>query len=332
MSSRDINSSAQTGAQPGKLSRDNTAQRLATRAKVLARIRKYFANEQVTEVETPLLTRYAVTDPQLDNLRVDSSFYRDKHLYLTTSPEYAMKQLLSLGSGSIYQICKAFRQDPPGRLHSYEFTLLEWYRLGFDMEALIDDVAALVNGVCSQQINTELKVEKLSYREAFIRTMDLDPFVTENHELEAIATQTIDVSFTNQPSDVWLDLLLTHCVEPQLGKSGMTFLYDYPQSQAALARLSNDSLGNPVAKRFELYINGIELANGYYELSDADEQLKRFEHDNTMRQRMGKSACEIDVDLMAALQQGLPDCAGVALGIDRLILVLSELTTATRQP
>ena len=332
MSSRDINSSAQTGAQPGELSRDNTAQRLATRAKVLARIRKYFANEQVTEVETPLLTRYAVTDPQLDNLRVDSSFYRDKHLYLTTSPEYAMKQLLSLGSGSIYQICKAFRQDPPGRLHSYEFTLLEWYRLGFDMEALIDDVAALVNGVCSQQINTELKVEKLSYREAFIRTMDLDPFVTENHELEAIATQTIDVSFTNQPSDVWLDLLLTHCVEPQLGNSGMTFLYDYPQSQAALARLSNDSLGNAVAKRFELYINGIELANGYYELSDADEQLKRFEHDNTLRQRMGKSACEIDVDLMAALQQGLPDCAGVALGIDRLILVLSELTTATRQP
>ena len=311
----------QTGANPAALNQHNAVERLAKRAATLARIRHYFAQQQVLEVETPLLGQYPVTDPQLDNIRVENPFVitpeGSNYLYLATSPEYSMKQLLSLGSGSIYQIAKAFRQDTPGRLHAMEFTMLEWYRMDYDMDALIDDVAGLI---LSLMPNTA--VEKISYREAFIRYADVDPFTATSDELEFIARQTMDVSFTDQHKDVWLDLLLTHCVEKNLGQKGMTFLFDYPESQSALARLAVNPNGQTVAKRFELYINGIELANGYHELTDAAEQMRRFESDNQIRLQAGEPAREIDAGLVAALDRGLPNCAGVALGIDRLMLLL----------
>ena len=311
----------QTGANPAALNQHNTAERLAKRAATLSRIRHYFSQQQVLEVETPLLGQYPVTDPQLDNIRVENPFavtQADSHyLYLATSPEYSMKQLLSLGSGSIYQIAKAFRQDTPGRLHAMEFTMLEWYRMDYDMDALIDDVAGLI---LSLMPNTA--VEKISYREAFIRYADVDPFTATSDDLEFVARQTMDVSFTDQHKDVWLDLLLTHCVEKNLGQKGMTFLFDYPESQSALARLAVNPNGQTVAKRFELYINGIELANGYHELTDAAEQMRRFESDNQIRLQAGAPAREIDAGLVAALDRGLPNCAGVALGIDRLMLLL----------
>lgn len=311
-----------TGANPAHLSPTDIQQKLAMRARLLARIREYFAGQGVVEVETPLLSQYPVTDPQLDNLQVSHPFAGDDNwLYLNTSPEYAMKQLLSLGSGSIYQISKAFRQDPPGRLHSMEFSLLEWYRVGFDMQQLIDDVAALIAAIDPNQTRT-LNVQKLRYRDAFIQYAGIDPFTATASELESQARQFIDIDFSHQPKDTWLDLLLTHRVEPKLGNEGMTFIYDYPASQAALAQLRQDAEGNKVAARFELYINGIELANGYQELSDAEEQLARFEQDNVTRRSMGKSEREIDQDFIDSLRRGLPDCSGVAVGIDRLLLAL----------
>ncbi|MDG1292584.1 MAG: EF-P lysine aminoacylase EpmA, partial [Pseudomonadales bacterium] len=311
----------QTGANPAALNRENTGKRLAKRAATLASIRLYFSQQQVLEVETPLLGQYPVTDPQLDNLRVENPFAIPQadadYLYLATSPEYSMKQLLSLGSGSIYQISKAFRQDTPGRLHAMEFTMLEWYRIDYDMDALIDDVAALIHSLIP-----DVAVEKISYRDAFIRYAGVDPFTASSDELELIARQKMDVSFTHQHKDVWLDLLLTHCVEKNLGQEGMTFLFDYPESQSALARLAVNADGQKVAKRFELYINGIELANGYHELTDADEQMRRFESDNQQRLQAGEPARDIDAGLMAAMNRGLPNCAGVALGVDRLLLLL----------
>ena len=311
----------QTGANPAALKPQNISKRLAKRAATLASIRQYFAEQQVLEVETPLLGQYPVTDPQLENLRVENPFATApsdaEYLYLATSPEYAMKQLLSLGSGSIYQITKAFRQDAPGRLHAMEFTMLEWYRLDYDMDDLIDDVAALIH-----HLLPTLSVEKISYRDAFIRYADVDPFTATSDELELMAKQKMDVSFSKQSKDVWLDLLLTHCVEKNLGCEGMTFLYDYPASQSALARLGADSDNRAVAKRFELYINGIELANGYHELTDAAEQMQRFKADNQWRLQAGEPARDIDAGLVEALDRGLPNCAGVALGIDRLLLLL----------
>ncbi|MEZ7985387.1 MAG: EF-P lysine aminoacylase EpmA [Pseudomonadales bacterium] len=317
----------QTGANPAALNRQNTGERLAKRAATLASIRHYFTQQQVLEVETPLLGKFPVTDPQLDNLRVENPFAvapagsnsgaDSNYLYLATSPEYSMKQLLSLGSGSIYQISKAFRQDEPSRLHAMEFTMLEWYRIDYDMDALIDDVAALIH-----HLIPNAGVEKISYREAFIRYAGVDPLTANSDDLELIAKQKMDVSFTDQSKDVWLDLLLTHCVEEHLGKNGMTFLYDYPESQSALARLAVNSDGQTIAKRFELYMSGIELANGYYELTDAAEQMRRFDFDNQQRLQAGEPAREIDTGLVAALDRGLPNCSGVALGIDRLLLLL----------
>ena len=325
----------QTGANPAALNRQNIGERLAKRAATLASIRHYFTQQQVLEVETPLLGKFPVTDPQLDNLRVENPFAvtqagfdssadssadsdaDSNYLYLATSPEYSMKQLLSLGSGSIYQISKAFRQDEPGRLHAMEFTMLQWYRIDYDMDALIDDVAALIH-----RLIPNAGVEKISYREAFIRYAGVDPLTANSDDLELIAKQKMDVSFTNQSKDVWLDLLLTHCVEEHLGKNGMTFLYDYPESQSALARLAVNSDGQTIAKRFELYMSGIELANGYYELTDAAEQMRRFDFDNQQRLQAGEPAREIDAGLVAALDRGLPNCSGVALGIDRLLLLL----------
>ncbi len=315
-----------TGANPAHLSPSDVQTKLLMRASLLARIREYFARRDVVEVETPLLSHYPVTDPQLENLQVSNPFARnkiDKWLYLNTSPEYAMKQLLSLGSGSIYQIVKAFRQDQPGHLHSMEFTLLEWYRVDFDMQQLMDDVAALIHAIDPDQTRKR-SVQKLCYRDAFIQYADIDPFTATAQQLEAHTREFIDIDFTDQPKDTWLDLLLTHRVEPRLGHEAMTFIYDYPESQAALAQLRQDDAGNTVAARFELYMNGIELANGYQELTDAEEQLARFEHDNVTRRAMGKAERAIDQNFIASLRNGLPDCSGVALGIDRLLLALNE--------
>ena len=288
------------------------------RARVLARIRAFFSERGVMEVETPLLSAAASTDPHLESFASRYSgplFPAGLTCYLQTSPEFAMKRLLAAGSGPIYQICKAFRNGEAGKHHNPEFTLLEWYRPGFDQFALMAEVEALVDSVL--QSGT---AKRISYRNLFLERAGLDPVAFTVAEAQAcLHARGIDPPEMSDASlDDWLALILTHVIEPTLG-TGAVFVHDFPASQAMLARLSQTD--PPWAERFELYVNGIELANGFHELSDAAEQQRRFKQDLQQRQRLGLSAMPLDDALIEALAAGMPDCAGVALGIDRLLML-----------
>ncbi len=238
-----------------------------------------------------------------------------------------MKRLLVAGSGAIFQICRAFRQGERGRRHNPEFTLLEWYRPGWNHLELMDEVEALLSHVLDDQKPLARSAgdgpfERLTYREAFERTCRLDPLAASSADLEA-AAEVLGVSvpegMTPGDRDAWLDLLLVTRVEPTLGRARPTFLMDYPASQAALARIRDAD--PPVAERFELYVDGVELANGYHELTDPVEQRRRFEVANDERVRRGKTALPVDERFLAALQNGLPPCAGVAVGLDRVVML-----------
>jgi len=297
---------------------------LKLRARMLERIRAFFSQRAVLEVETPVFSAAASTDPALASFSTrytGPQFPRGQTFYCHTSPEFPMKRLLAAGSGSIYQICKVFRDGESGRLHNPEFTLLEWYRVGFDHHQLMDEAVALVVEVLTGH-QTLAAPEKLSYRDAFERHCGIDPHTADIPALAgAVARHGIQTNFdiATENQDVLRDLLLTHVIEPHLGHGRITLLYDYPASQAALARVRP---GNPpLAERFELYLNGIELANGFHELSDAGEQQRRFEHDRARRKAAGLEEVPADARLLAALRAGLPDCAGVALGLDRLAML-----------
>jgi lysyl-tRNA synthetase class 2 len=303
---------------------------LQLRADLLAEIRAFFAARGVLEVDTPALASAAVTDPHLESF---VTHYRapgqrcHRSLYLQTSPEFFMKRLLASGSHSIYQIAKVFRNGELGHHHNPEFSLLEWYRLGFDHHRLMDEVAELLATLLKQRLPL-LDHERLSYREVFRHYLDLDPHRTSVAELKACALDQDLTAPPRMPSDdpnPWLDLLLSHCIAPELGRGRLTFIYDYPASQAALARVRAGS--PPLAERFELYLNGLELANGFHELTDAKEQARRFVRDNRLRRRKGLTAMPIDRHFLAALTAGLPDCAGVALGIDRLLMLAAGKTS-----
>ncbi len=281
---------------------------LAARAGLLAQIRDFFARRAVLEVETPLLSAGTVTDPNIEPMAVAER-------WLQTSPEYAMKRLLAAGSGPIYQLCKAFRAGEAGLRHNPEFSLLEWYRPGFTLQQLMAEVADLVGSLLPRT-----DWHSFTYRELFQKFLDVDPFAADIGELRALSRQHIDLSFDEDGRDVWLDLLLTHLIEPRLAELGAVFVQDYPASQAALARLRQDG-EDRVAQRFELYIDGLELANGYCELTDADELAQRFAMDNRQLQRAGSAARPVDQRLQQAMRAGLPDCSGVALGVDRLLML-----------
>ena len=292
---------------------------LQTRARLLQRIRAFFQAREVLEVETPLMSAAAVTDPHIESYRLQDPLH-DRPAYLHTSPEFAMKRLLAAGSGSIYQLCKVFRQGEVGRRHNPEFTLLEWYRLDYDHRQLMTEVDELVRELLAGVL-TLGETRRLTYRDAFVHYAGLDPHTSSPTQLEAQAKQRgIDVSGLHDlDKDAWLDLLMTHVVEPALPRDCPVFIYDYPASQAALARIRpNDP---PVAERFELYIYSMELANGFHELADAREQRQRFEADNRARQAAGRDPLPLDEHFLAALEAGLPDCAGVALGLDRLVML-----------
>jgi elongation factor P--(R)-beta-lysine ligase len=296
---------------------------LRLRARLLARVREFFAQRNVLEVETPILSTAATTDPNLHAFRVQSlAPYDDPSpRYLHTSPEFAMKRLLAAGSGSIYQICRVFRGGESGRRHNAEFTMLEWYRLGFDHHQLMDEVASLVSHVL-QGVRTFTSPERISYHEAFKRYCGLDPQTVDPLTyLDTAQRYSVPIP-ENMPSndpDPWRDLLLTHIVEPALARHDIVFLYDYPATQAALARLRPGH--PPLAERFELYIDGVELANGFHELQDATEQRRRFEQDLSRRRDIGLPNVPMDERLLQGLATGLPDCAGVALGFDRLAAI-----------
>ena len=293
-------------------------QNIQQRARILQRIRAFFAEREVLEVETPTLSAAALTDPAIDSFatRFTGPGHADGlELYLHTSPEFPMKRLLAAGSGAIFQLCKVFRQGEAGRRHNPEFTLLEWYRPGFDHQRLMDEVEALVAPI----LGLEGRAERISYRDTFLQHVAIDPLTASIDELRKVATEVAGEIDLGEDRDAWLDLILSHGVEPNLGQEGLCFLTDYPASQAALARLNPD---NPaVAERFELYYKGVELANGFHELGDSGEQRQRFESELAERAAQGQVLYPVDERLLAALQAGFPDCSGVALGVDRLVML-----------
>lgn len=327
-------------------------QALQARAVMLEDIRAFFKARDVLEVETPLLCANAATDLHIQAIPAlySSNTHSAQRYFLQTSPEFAMKRLLAGGSGSIYQLCKAFRNSERGHRHNPEFSMLEWYRLGFDHHQLMDEVDEFLQRIigCGPAI-------RFSYQALFLHYLNIDPHSASLEDLKALAlVQEIHLS-SNDASvlskDDWLDLLMTHCIEPQLKTlslkakaeifqkkteilqektastlSPVTYtpviIYDYPESQAALAKIRPATATSPaVAERFEVYIEGVELANGYHELSDADLQLQRFQEDNAKRLERNLETMEPDLRLVQALKAGFPNCAGVALGIDRLLML-----------
>lgn len=288
------------------------------RAQLLAQIRSFMQARDILEVDTPVLDSAANPDPAIDSLTSIVRFpdaVTGRTCYLHTSPEFAMKRLLAAGSGPIYQICKVFRDHECGRLHQPEFTLLEWYRPGFNHHELMDEIGALL-------VALQFKPpDKTSYADAFLHTTGLDPHGAGLTELSNRAAG-LGLDSGGGDRSLLLDLIFSHQVAPHLGTAGPQFIYDYPACQAALARIRN---GQPaVAERFELFINGIEIANGFNELCDISEQYSRFMKDHERRRIRGQPELPVDRRLLAALAHGLPSCAGVALGLDRLLLVLTR--------
>jgi lysyl-tRNA synthetase class 2 len=289
---------------------------LRRRAERVARLREYFAARGVLEVETPALGAAAATDLHLASLstRLDAPG-APQRLWLQTSPELHMKRLLAAGSGAIWQLCRAFRDGEAGRRHNPEFTMLEWYRPGWDHHRLMDEV----EGLLAELLGTP-PAERLTYREAFLRHAGVDPFAASDAALLAAAERLGAALAGARPDrDTCLQLLLAAAVEPHLGRGRPTFVHDFPAAQAALARVRPGD--PPLAERFEAFVEGVELANGYHELTDPAEQERRFRADLAERGRRGLPAVSADSRLLAALDHGLPACAGVALGFDRLVML-----------
>lgn len=293
---------------------------LRERARLIATVRAFFAARGIWEVETPVLGQGGSTDVHLVSLsslaRTDKG---QRKLWLQTSPEFHMKRLLAADSGPIFQLAKSFRDGEVGARHNIEFTMLEWYRPGFTLAQLIEETTALVEHVLPQSPGP---VVYYRYRELFHRHLEVDPFTTSLVTLRSLAAERGNMSaqaLAEEGRDTCLDLLMGMAIEPTLGQQELSVVVDYPASQAALARRHQDADGEWVASRFELYLNGIELANGYDELTDAEEQRQRFDADNAERRRLGLPEVDVDAHLLAALEQGLPASSGVALGLDRLI-------------
>lgn len=307
----------------------STRELMQQRAELICKVRDYFHSQDVLEVETPILSQAGVTDYHLQSLTCRSTLPETAHqetLYLQTSPEYAMKRLLCAGFGDIYQISKAFRQDESGRIHNPEFTMLEWYRLDFDHHQLMDDMDKFLQFVA----HTKPSI-RISYQQIFLDYLYLDPLVCSLSDLKvsAMLHGFAEISEDEQDRDTLLQLLFSFVIEPQLGHQQPIFVYDFPASQAALARIN--TFDDRVASRFEVYYQGVELANGFHELADVAEQRHRFEQDNHKRRQNNVATVPIDERFLSALEHGLPNCAGVALGIDRLFMLkqgLSEIQEA----
>lgn len=302
-----------------------TLQRLRRRAALLAEARAFFASRAVLEVDTPQLVNHAVTDPHLHSAEVrwpggtHAAGDAQRPRYLHTSPEYAMKRLLAAGSGDIYQLCHVFRGEEQGRLHNCEFMLLEWYRQEWTIEQLMSEVDQLLRQLVGHHAGGATRY--LSYEQAFRDALGVNPLTDPDRRLADCAeAHGGDRSLVRHCArDELLDLLMAAHVGPQLGRDGPVFIHRYPASQAALARL--DRADPRVALRFELYLHGVELANGFEELADAAEQRQRFNADQRARAARGLTVPQLDEYLLAALAAGLPACAGVALGLDRLLMI-----------
>ncbi|MFV5346667.1 EF-P lysine aminoacylase EpmA [Acinetobacter soli] len=296
---------------------------LKARAQLYRTIREFFAQRNVMEVETPIVSQAGVTDVHLASVQVQRHIEgRMQQQYLQTSPEFAMKRLLAAGSGPIYQICKVFRDDEHGRKHNSEFTMLEWYRPGLDLRELMHETAALLN-VCLAHRFDEIRPLVLSYKHAFQDRLDINPLQATLAQLKQTAQR---VGLTLDLGDdrlAYMDLLFSHFVEPSLGFDTPIFLTDFPPEMASLAKVRLDEDGEEVAARFEVYIEGLELANAYDELLDTSVLRARFEADNQERDKLGLQVMPLDENLLVALAH-MPECSGIALGIDRLLMVATQ--------
>ncbi|MBA6254277.1 MULTISPECIES: elongation factor P--(R)-beta-lysine ligase [unclassified Colwellia] len=297
-----------------------------SRGNVINAIRDFFKNKNVVEVETPSLSMGTVTDPYLEafstqyNYLDNSDIDQSQQLYLQTSPEFHMKRLLASGYGCIFQICKAFRHEDSGRYHNPEFTLLEWYRIGFDQHDLMAEVDELLSTVVKTP-----ESEKISYQNLFIKFVSVDPLTAtfnQLYEVIELRGKAADWLYESDDCDLLLQFIFSEIIEKNIGLSRPCFVYNFPIAQASLAKECDED--NRVAQRFECYFKGVELANGFNELTDADIQITRFEQDNSKRQQLGLATKNIDDNFIKALQSGLPQCAGVALGIDRLMMIALE--------
>lgn len=296
---------------------------LQARARLNRLIREFFSTRDVLEVETPLLCRTTATDPHLRSFAVPAG--RDT-LYLQTSPEFCMKRLLAAGSGPIYQLGKAFRFEESGRLHNPEFTMLEWYRPGWTLDQLVDEVEALVHQAGAAFGMDMAPFPRFTYQQVFENTLGINPHAAPDADLLACANRHINGNFADLDRNGLLDLLMSHLVEPSLPKTGV-FVREFPASQAALAQKKQTESGAWVAERAELYLAGMEIANGYQELVDPAEQRARFEADLAYRHAHGLDALPLPEALVQALEAGLPASAGVALGVDRLLMGVSGRTS-----
>ena len=284
---------------------------------MLSDIRHFFSERSVLEVETPALSRAGNSDPNISSISTDSS----RKKYLRTSPEYAMKRLLASGHRDIYEMGRVFRAGESGRYHNPEFTLLEWYRQGWNYLDLADEVIELIR-VCGHGQFDDWPVNRVTYRELFQQETGLDPFYCNESELASCAIERGILSAPMGHNE-WLDLLLSELIQPALPGEAFTVLHDFPPEQAALARIRPGN--SPVAERFEIYLGQMELANGYQELTDAEEQLDRFQREAKLADSRGEERTALDMNLIAALNHGLPECSGVALGVDRLLMSYLKL-------
>jgi lysyl-tRNA synthetase class 2 len=297
-----------------------TRDAIRLRAKLNASIRAFFAERDVLEVETPVLSVAGNTDPNIASFSLEFSGRTDhpsRTRWLRTSPEFAMKRLLSAGLGDCYELGRVFRDGEAGGRHNPEFTMLEWYRIGWDHQRLIGEAAGLIDAALAL-VGRRATLRRLAWRDLYLR-IGIDPHVASLEQLQhALGDVRIDPSGLTR--DDWLDLLLTHRLQPGFAGDQLLAVHDYPASQAALARIRDGD--PPVAERFEMYLGPLELANGYHELTDAAEQRERFQRDDAVRARHAARQPPIDERLLAALDHGLPACAGVALGIDRLLMAM----------
>jgi lysyl-tRNA synthetase class 2 len=287
------------------------------RARLLADIRAFFSARNVLEVETPILSRAGNSDPNIRCFSTDE----DQKRYLRTSPEYAMKRLLASGHRHIYELGRVFRADEQGRFHNPEFTLLEWYRSEVSYLELADETAELIR-LCGHGAYDDWPLQRWSYRELFREYTGLDPFFCTESDLSGCAAERGIHAAVRGPTE-WLDLILARVIQPSLPGECITVVCDYPPEQAALARIRADDPA--VAERFEVYLGQMELANGYQELRDPAEQKARFEREVRLREARAEESAPIDFNLIAALEHGLPECSGVALGVDRLLMSLLKL-------
>jgi lysyl-tRNA synthetase class 2 len=296
---------------------------LRFRARVLGEIRRFFAERGVLEVDTPILSEAGATDPHTESFRTrhphpDSGV--NQPYFLHTSPELAMKRMIAAGSGPIYQVCKVFRKAEIGRRHNPEFTLVEWYRPDFTHHDLMDEVDDLIRRLAGSNF-----AERLKYGDAFINYVKLDPHMATAEQLRTAAEPLLAKGLKRAPRErsTLLELLFSHFVVRRIGLERPTLLYDYPSCQAALARI--DGADPPVAERFELFMAGMEIGSGYHELTDPVEQRIRFELENQRREALGRNRIPIDQRFLSALENGMTRCAGVALGLERLLMALGNV-------